>query len=186
MFTRKQIVAGAVVWLLSATSVLANTVTFNPSVSNVQLNDIFTVDIVGTDFTSGTDGGGVNVSFDPSILNVLSVSLDSVWDIWADTGTIDNTSGTVTGIDFATFSNLPSSFTIGTLQLKATGTGSSTLGLTESFGIGGFALGGSSQTVSFQDGTVNVSTVPLPASVFLLLSGLLPMLGRMRRRNTAA
>lgn len=169
----KKITLGAVFALVSLLTapVHAATVAFATS-PTVNLGATFTLDLIGTGFAGGTDGGGVNVAFDASVLNVLSVSLDPIWDVWADTGTIDNSGGSITGIDFSTFSSMPSDFTIGSIQFQAIGAGASGLSLTESFGIGGFALSGEPQTVSFLDGSISVTAVPLPAALWLMLSGL--------------
>ncbi len=66
--------------LLLSAHVDASTVSFvaNPTVATGQ---IFTLDLTGTEFTDIVDGGGVNLFFDPSVLGVNRVTVDtSVWE----------------------------------------------------------------------------------------------------------
>lgn len=171
------LLCGSSLWLSMAAQ--ASTVTFDPQNSVVGLGE-FTVNIIGTEFTGGTDGGGVNVTYDAAVLQAVSVTLDPVWNIFASSGTIDNVGGSITGIDFATFNSLPSSFLIGTIRFNAVGVNATALNLSESFGIGGFALGGQAQTVTFTGGSVTV--VPLPAAWSLMLGGIAPLGWLLRRK----
>jgi len=166
----------------------AETVSFDATqlaALNPGVSDSFQVNLLGSGFTSGTDGGGVNFTYDPAVLRVDSLELDPAnWDFFADTGLIDNSAGTVTGVEFATSSlSLPSDFVVGTVAFTAVGVGTSILSLSESFGIGGWALLGDPQDVSFVDSSVTVSAVPLPASFWLLTSGIVGLFGATKRRK---
>jgi len=177
----------AVLSLLFSSQVFAATITTSVP-SSVAVNDIFTVDIVGTNFLANVDGGGVNLSFDQTILNVLSVSIDeTVWNFGStgiNTGAINNATGTVDGIMVNTFADVIGDFVIATVEFQAIGTGSSLLLLTE-LGINPFASGGSLINPNFADASVNVSAVPVPAAVWLFGSGLLGLAGIARSRRAA-
>lgn len=75
--------------------------TVNLSLSNDSYNvgDTVTVDVVMTDFPR-THGGGLNLSYDPKVVNVQNVSIDGTWSFVNKAGAIDNSAGQVTDILF--------------------------------------------------------------------------------------
>jgi len=161
--------------MLVSSHVSASTITWDALSTDVNVSDIFTIDVIGTGFTSNVDGGGINFSFDQSILNVLSVSIDeSVWDFGStgiNTGTIDNLNGTVDEIMVNTFSNVTGDFIVASIEVMAVGTGSSLLSLTE-YNLNPWASGGSLINPDFVTASVNVTAVPLPAAAWLMICGL--------------
>lgn len=170
----------AALLLLLGNNAYAATISWDSANTNVNLNDVFTLNIVGTGFANIVDGGGVNFTYDQSVLNVLSVSIDeSVWDFAVDTGTINNSTGSVDGIMVNTFSGVTGDFVVASIQMQAVGSGSSLLALSE-FGLNPWASGGSAINPQFVDATVNVSAVPVPAAIWLFGSGLL-VLFRLRK-----
>lgn len=162
----------------------AATINWDLPVTNVNIDNTFTVNVVGNNFLSSVYGGGVNISFDSSILNVLSVSInETVWDFGGSgisTGTINNSAGTVDAILVNTFSPVTGDFEVASIQFRAVGTGSSALSLTE-YALNPWASGAGAINPDFVDGTVNVSSVPVPAAVWLFGSGLLALTGLARR-----
>ena len=104
------------VMTLISSSVQAATITWSEINPLYNLNDTFTLDVVGTGFFSNVDGGGVNIYFDASVLKVLSVSIDEmVWNFGGagiSAGTIDNVSGAVDGVMVNTISNVLGDFTM--------------------------------------------------------------------------
>lgn len=170
--------------------VSAASIGWGSSPAVIEVNDIFTVDIVGNGFTSNVDGGGVNFSYDSSVLNILAVSIDgSVWDFGGtgiSTGTIDNGAGSVDGIMMNTFGNVTGNFVVATVQFQAMGIGTSGLDLSE-FLLNPWASGGSLLNPDFLGGSLTVSApsavVPVPAAAWLFGSGLLGLIGMARRKK---
>lgn len=166
----------------------AATITWDQPSINVTPGQIFTLDIIGTDFLSNVDGGGVNIAFDETVLNVLSVTIDEVvWDFGGagiSTGTINNTAGTVNGIMVNTFANVSGDFVVASIQMQAAaGISLSSLVLTE-YALNPWASGGSGINPAFVDGNVAV-VVPVPAAVWLFGSGLLGLFGVAKRKAHA-
>ena len=165
---------------------MAGTISWNTTANTVDENDIFSLDIIGTDFAEIVDGGGVDLTFDASVLNVLSISFDtSVWNIGTSAGTINNTLGTVDGIAAGAFTSVTDNFIFATIQFQSVGLNgtNSSLGLTEYVG-NPWASGGTVITpLNFVNG--NVSVVPVPAAVWLFGSGLLGLIGVARKKTRA-
>lgn len=165
----------------------AAVISFNPSTSTVNQGDIFSIGVEGSGFASSLDGGGVNLSFNPAVLELLDVSIDtSVWDFFVDKGTIDNVAGTVKETQFNQFVHPQvGSFSILEYQFRAKNLGVSELVLTEfsgnPFGSGGIAIG-----PDFTEGFITV--VPEPSALFLLLLAGLALLVAypMRGRQTGS
>lgn len=155
--------------------------------SDVNINDIFTLDIVGSGFSSNVDGGGVNFAFNQNVLNVLSVNInETVWNFGSygiNTGNINNSTGTVDGIMVNTFANVTGYFVIATIEFQAIGLGNSGLSLSE-LAINPWASGGSLINPSYIDTSVAVvSAVPVPAAVWLFGSGLIALMGISKRKK---
>jgi len=164
---------------LLAFSLQANAavVGFNPTNSTVHPGDIFTVGVEGSSFSSNLDGGGLNLSFNPAVLEVLDVIFHPDWDFFTDVGVKDNVAGTVTGTLFNQFVHPKvGSFAILEYRFQAKALGTSPLQLAAG---ANFGSGGELVQVSFTDGSVNV--VPEPSTVSMLLAGLLVALGMSRR-----
>lgn len=169
----------------------AATITWETPTTNVNVNDVFTVNVVGTGFLSNVDGGGVNISFDQNLVNVLSVSIDeSVWDFGGfgiSTGTINNSNGTLDGIMVNADADVTGDFVVATIEMQAISAGSSLLSLTE-YTLNPWASGGSMINPDFVDGSVIASastTVPVPAAVWLFGSGLIGLFAVSRRKMNA-
>ena len=85
------------VFAFTATQSFAATVGFNTSVSAVNQGDAFSLTIQGSDFGSIV-GGGLNLSYDASVLQINSVTINqSVFEFYIGGGTeegvIDNSLG---------------------------------------------------------------------------------------------
>jgi hypothetical protein len=160
---------------LFALSVQANAavVGFNPASTTVNVGNTFVVGVQGSGFATDLDGGGMNLSFNPGVLQVLDVLIDSTptgWNFFVDKGTINNLAGTVSGTQFNQFgSPKVGSFPILEYRFAAIAEGSSLLQLTQ-FAGNPFASGGEIVPVSFTSATVNA--VPEPETYAMLMAGL--------------
>ena len=178
--------AAAAAVLLVAQQLQAATISWNDIDYSTNLNNVFTLDITGSDFDVNVDGGGVNLSYDPNIVNVLSVSIDeSVWDFGSqgvDTGSINNTVGTVNGITVNAWSEVTDDFVVASVDFIAVGSGVTDLTLNE-FYFNPWASTGNSINPFFQAGEVTVSSVPIPGAVWLFASGMMGLIGLSKRKK---
>lgn len=181
MKTRKSLFA--VLLFFITTELFAATVTFSPNPETAGLNDIFSLDIIGTAFPD-TEGGGVNFTFDNTVVNVLSISIDGgFWNFVNSTGTIDNPGENVNDILVSSFPAVStSSFIVATVEFQAVGLGTTGLILTES-SLNPWASGGNQINPDFVAGSITVTAVPLPAAIWLF-SGALGCFGWLLRKNT--
>ena len=174
----------AIILGLLIAPVHAATVSFSPSMPSVGLNDTFNLDLIGTGFDSGTlDGGGINFTYDANVVNVLVVTVNSTdWEFLPDSGTINNTTGTVNGIVFNSLQTRTGNLTFATVQFRAVGLGDSLLGLSE-YGSNPFASGGNGYPGLSFNQTGSIAVVPLPATLWLLSTGLALLGVKARSRS---
>lgn len=175
----------AVFLLLFSGYISAATIGWDAAPATINVGDSFSLNILGSAFTGNVDGGGVNFSYDSSILNVISISIDeAVWDFGGfgiSTGAIDNFTGTVDGIMVNTFSVVTGSFDVATIQFQAIGAGTSALNLVE-YALNPWASGGALINPIMASSSLTVlQSVPIPAAVWLFGSGLLGLIGLARR-----
>lgn len=172
-------------WFLFG-QVQAASISMESAPANLGMGDIFSLDIIGSDFTVNPDGGGVNLYFDETTLNVLSVFIDEiVWDFGAtgiSQGTIDNTLGAVNGIMVNAWSDVGTFFTVATVEFQAIGTGISSISMNE-FIDNPWGSGGNLISPNFVASSITVEAVPVPAAVWLFSSGLLGLIGIARRKK---
>lgn len=170
---------------LAWTNVYAGMVMTNPAVSSVELNDIFSVDIVAREFTEDIDGFGLDVVWDPSRLSLNSVAIDTgAWSFSSSEGD-STTTGHLFGVGGSTFFGNTGNFNLATLTFQAIGSGVTDIFLRNTMDPV-FLWSSSGSVVSpseFIKGSVEVSSVPLPAGVWLMLSGLSTLLIGSRRRQ---
>lgn len=103
-----------------------------------------------------TEGGGLNLQFNPSVLNVVGVQVDNkAWSFVSRNGEIDNEAGEVTGVVFSSFPGLSGNATIATIEIKAIKPGRSLLKLSESM-LNPFASDGESINVTLKDAQAKV------------------------------
>lgn len=169
MKLHQTLIAAAVT--LAAFATQAQTVSVLAPVTNVNIGDSFTVDLMATGFPDKIFGGGYNIAFDASMLKLDDISFPANWEFLVDKGT--QVGGTVSDVFFNTFSApIKGDFLTSTLKFTAIGSGSSAITVSESpsFPFGDeFA---NAVNVTYVGGTVNVAAVPEPGSVALMLAGL--------------
>ena len=104
MKTGLQQVLLVLVALQGGTAVADPTVKLVPETADFVAGNSYSVQLVMEGFPV-TEGGGVNLAFNPSMLQVTDVQVDSeTWGFVNHTGEIDNDSGRVSDIVFSDFS----------------------------------------------------------------------------------
>ncbi|MBI5333609.1 MAG: PEP-CTERM sorting domain-containing protein [Burkholderiales bacterium] len=170
---------------LSPAAQAAPELVVTPSTQTVALGDTLSVDVQATGFADAVVGGGFDFSWDASVLSLQAVAFGPEWDpLASNTGLLDATAGTVTGLYFNTFTGSPSgSFLTATLTFKAVGLGTSaiTLAANPLFPFANLAA----EEVPFGVVGGTVQAVPEPATVSLLLAGA-GVAGWMGRRQRQA
>ncbi|MEJ6003878.1 PEP-CTERM sorting domain-containing protein [Paucibacter soli] len=175
-------------------------VTLSAASQTVDVGDTFSLLVDGLGFNTTPANlpinnfqGGQNVafSFDASILELLSVSIDPIWSFRALPGTIDNAAGKLTGVTFlVTPALVPAgpdySFHFATLQFRALGAGTGHVAVT-----GGTFVGkvnnqaARSIAPTLGSAEVNVVSVPEPSTYALMLAGIVAV-GSVARRRSAS
>lgn len=183
-----QILAASTFFLMVG-QVTAATVGFNNSSSTVNQGDVFSLTVQGAGFDM-IAGGGLNLAFDASVLQVNSVTINqSVFEFYLGEGTeegiLDNSFGQLLNTSFNTFLGATGNFDIMDISFTAVGAGSADLILSESgqwvfSDIFGDYYG---DQVDFNPAAVTVSAVPVPAAVWLFGSGLIGLAGIAKRRS---
>ena len=164
---------------LAGGSVSPSAVGFNPDTSNVDVGDMFSVDIFG-DFDE-LSRGRIDLGFDSSILRIDSVDVDpffnwifdgggpAVVNVWPDI-LFDASPAAATG-----------TFIIAKINMTAMAAGSSSLVILETSEF--YNMYGSPLNPQLTNGTVNISPIPVPAAVWLFGSGLVGLIGIARRKK---
>ena len=178
------LVAIAAILNFLATPIQAAMVRFSPTISSVVIGSTFSMNILGAGFNSGDlDGGGINFTYDSSVVSVLGVTINTAdWEFAPSAGTINNIAGTVTGIVFNSFSSRTGSLTFATVQFSAVGASGSvsSLGLSE-YAPNPFASGGKGYPGLSFDQTGSIAIVPLPSALWLFASAMMSLGGLARR-----
>jgi len=179
--------------LLIAGQVSAATISVNPAVNNVQVGDTFTLTVSG-DFSAenGTFGGGVVLSWDTAqvvlasdlVMTRAAIEADLSMNNWIlpNAANLTVTAASVS-VDVLNFGGVGSVFDIFSLDLTAVPpplSGPINI-LASDLSIN--TNGWDGLAVNFVGAQVNVSAVPVPATVWLLGSGLLGLVGMGRSRK---
>jgi len=131
----------------------APTVALSNSDINVFNGDTFTLDLTASNFAA-SEGGGVSLSFDASLLQVTGVTVDNtVWNFKNKDGRINNAEGTVSDILFSSYQGVVGDAKIATVAFQSTGTGASTITMRES-SANPFASNGQNMVVTYKTTSV--------------------------------
>ncbi len=152
----------------------AGSLLVGPANTAVSPGDSFVLQVRGSAFTDDVVGGGFNLSFDPAVLSLTSVSVDTVvWEFVSSNGQIDNVMGLLSDVYFNSFrAVLPTGdFNIATLQFTALAGGNSLVQMSASPSFPFADDLGEVIAVSFGGANVAVSAVPEPNTWALWLAG---------------
>jgi len=179
--------------LAALSNVEAASISLNPQVSTVQIGSSFAVDLVMDFSDEATLGGGVDVNYDNGFAMFDSFTYDTSFLSIIDPlmtcpgagscASIDQFN-TVSNIAFGNFNGIGGIFTVGTLEFTAIAGGDIDLFLSSTLGQAGpFVSATTFSPMSVTYNGATVSAVPLPASIWLMMSGL-GLLGLSRKKKT--
>ena len=147
---------------LNMTNDPAVTVSSKPTVAltseqvNATVGETFTLDITMSNFPT-SEGGGVTVQFDSTMLNVSNVTINSdVWNFVNKAGEIDNNAGVVSDILFSSFNGISEDSNVATITFNAISSGNSQISL-ETSSINPFSSNGSEIAANFVHTSVQVT-----------------------------
>ncbi len=166
----------------------AGSVVLTPANTAVLSGASFNVEVRGSGFTDNVVGGGFNLDFNPSLLSLDSVTINTVeWEFLTNPGVINNAAGTLRDVWFNAFAApLPTgNFPIAVLSFTAKLPGSSALTLS---GAADFPFANDLAqviSVSYGSSTVNISAVPELSSWAAMALGL-ALMPLLRRRQQSA
>ena len=123
---------------------------------SADVGDVFTLDITMSNFPT-SEGGGVTIHFNPDMLNVRNVAINSeVWDFESRAGTIDNNAGTVSDILFSNYRGVSEDTTVATITFNAISAGNSQISM-ETSPINPFSSNGSEIAANFVQTNVQIT-----------------------------
>jgi hypothetical protein len=159
-----------------ATASQAATISLNPLSQDVALGNQVSLQL-NMDFSSDpTVGGGIDIFFDNTRLSFVSFTFGgSLGDDPSLRRQPDVLTGKLNGLSFNSFSGLSGPSPVGTLIFNTIGIGSTLFTMADNeLPAGPFysALTFDQQTVTYQSASVNITAVPLPSALWLLLSGI--------------
>ena len=177
---------GLLVIGLQSNSYVATVLAFDQSIVDITVDSQFSLDIVAKNFPS-TFGGSILINFDSTVVNVSDIAIAAPWSGFTVTPSEELTAIL---LHAPIFSQWPAGdFVFATLTFTAIAIGSSELVLStydplplSTVGNGGFT------PIDFtvENASVTVSAVPIPAAVWLLLSGIIGLFSVAKKKRNVA
>lgn len=131
-----------------------STVSLSSSKVSVDDGEFFTLDVTASDLAV-SEGGAVSLSFDPALVQVSSVNVDSsTWNFVNQNGSVDNVKGTISDIVFSSYQGVSGDAVLATIEFKSINKGASSIAVTAS-DVNPFASNGEVLNVLFE--TANVT-----------------------------
>jgi len=174
----------------------AATVSVLPATQTAAIGDTITASVTGSGFLDGATGGSILVSWDTTVLTLLTTQQDTQIDGilntgWGSVPIFDTTvPGTLEFTALLTNGDDPAigvggaEFVFVNLDFSVLATTPTNIGVAPgSFGDWQDGNNTSVLDVTYVPGSVNVSAVPVPAAVWLFGSGLIGMIAVSRRRK---
>jgi hypothetical protein len=127
---------------------------FSSNHIKVAVGETFTLDITMKGFPT-TEGGGINLRYNPYVLQVAGVTVDGTWTFVNRDGEINNATGTIASILFSSYNGLSDNATIATVEFEAINKGRSRLDLDTS-ALNPFASDGAEISVNYQPAVIRV------------------------------
>jgi hypothetical protein len=167
-----------------ANTALAATMSILPTSTDVGIYNPLTMTIEGIDFPQSVDGVGVTVSWNPDILEYSGITLGTPW----DTSFINDTNvanGVIDTLFVGSTEGAGTDFLLAQITFTALSVGSSDITMGTSgdgcvAGACGVFSRGETLLSDYTQARVNV--VPIPAAAWLFGSGVLGLMGFLRRK----
>ena len=143
--------------LTGAPGLAAPTVVLTPDKTVPDVGDSLTVRISLKEFPA-THGGGIDLSFNPEVVRVEAVNVDSsTWRFINRAGTVDNANGTVSDVVFSDFQGVEGDLPVATVQLSVVGEGAINLSAAPS-SLNPFSTTGGTLPVVFDNPLASATT----------------------------
>ncbi|HHJ36594.1 MAG TPA: VPLPA-CTERM sorting domain-containing protein [Gammaproteobacteria bacterium] len=168
--------------ILSSTTASAALLTFaegNQSFDS-SVTSSFTLDLVADGLLTQSFGGGINITFDQSVVNVVGATFDPFWN-FSNTEAIDNATGNYE-VKISHFSLAPNADTvrqkIATIEFNIVGDGAFNFGFEALAAVGNWTYTPDLAAVGVNDKTYCLTTVVAPASPATCLDAIPDPAGR--------
>ena len=155
MFKNTNSIVGGLLFMFSMMVHAEADVSLSESTIKSKIDSIVSVDLVMSNF-SMTEGGGVEMQYDPKLVQINSVVVDAAaWSFVNRDGDINNADGTVSGILFSSYQGVSGDAKIATIELEFIGKGKGKISLSES-NSNPFASNGEQMAVTFSPTKIHV------------------------------
>lgn len=173
--------------LFVTSSAQAVTVSLDPVSVSTQTGNSLSLDVLADFSSTEIDGGSIDFSFDSALLGYSSFSWDSDFLSLTQDTQIDIQDSDLVSIIFGTSLSgtlTGDGHTLGSITFDALAESTTSINMADSVKWGGFVDSTSDPVaVTYNNATVDIAAVPIPAAVWLFGSGLVGLAGIARRRS---